>query len=103
MSRSRLCRICRDFHDVATAWPAACAEHFGPPSNGAPYIVSDGMDAIENPANGLMYDSRSAYYRAVREAGGAIVEPGMVSKRPEMIGPPVAETMRRVIQQLQSR
>jgi hypothetical protein len=31
------------------------------------------MDAIMNHANGLMYDSRSAYERGVRDAGCEIV------------------------------
>lgn len=39
----------------------------------APYIRTDGMDAVRNPADGLLYDSRSAYERAVRDAGCEIV------------------------------
>ena len=39
----------------------------------APYIRSDGMDATLNHANGHVYDSKSAYERAVKEAGCEIV------------------------------
>lgn len=39
----------------------------------APYIRTDGMEATWNPANGRTYDSRSAYYAAVRDAGCHIV------------------------------
>lgn len=39
----------------------------------APYIRSDGMDATLNHANGLLYDSKSAYERAVKDAGCEIV------------------------------
>lgn len=39
----------------------------------APYIRTDGMDVIVNHANGLLYDSKSAYYRAVKDAGCEIV------------------------------
>ena len=39
----------------------------------APSIRPDGMDAIQSMANGEMYDSRSAYYRSVKQAGCEIV------------------------------
>lgn len=39
----------------------------------APYIRPDGMSATWNPATGRTYDSRSAYYRAVKDAGCEIV------------------------------
>lgn len=38
-----------------------------------PYIRTDGMDAILNHADGQMYDSRSSYERAVKNAGCVIV------------------------------
>lgn len=38
-----------------------------------PAIRPDGMGDTLNPANGLLYDSRSAYERAVRDAGCVIV------------------------------
>lgn len=36
-------------------------------------IISDGMNATLNPANGRTYDSKSAYYKAVRAAGCEII------------------------------
>lgn len=39
----------------------------------APYIRTDGMDATWNPATGETYDSKSAYERAVKDAGCVIV------------------------------
>lgn len=39
----------------------------------APYIRSDGMDAIVSQADGRSYDSKSAYERSVRAAGCEIV------------------------------
>ena len=39
----------------------------------SPYIRPDGMSDLRNHANGLLYDSKSAYYKAVREAGCEIV------------------------------
>jgi hypothetical protein len=39
----------------------------------APYIRTDGMAPIRSMADGLMYDSKSAYERGVRAAGCEIV------------------------------
>jgi len=39
----------------------------------APYIRADGMDVTWNPATGQLYDSKSAYEKAVRAAGCEIV------------------------------
>ncbi len=39
----------------------------------APYIRTDGMDALRSMADGRMYDSKSAYYASVRAAGCEIV------------------------------
>lgn len=38
-----------------------------------PYIRSDGMDATVCHADGETYDSKSAYYKAVKDAGCEIV------------------------------
>lgn len=39
----------------------------------SPAIRPDGMDTIRNHANGLLYDSKSAYYKGVKDAGCEIV------------------------------
>ena len=39
----------------------------------SPYIRPDGMSDLRNHADGLLYDSKSAYYKAVRQAGCEIV------------------------------
>ena len=39
----------------------------------APYIRTDGMDPLVSMADGRTYDSRSAYYDSVRQAGCEIV------------------------------
>lgn len=39
----------------------------------APMVVSDGLADVLNPADGKRYDSKRAYYRAVRAAGAEIV------------------------------
>lgn len=39
----------------------------------APYIRSDGMSDTRNPVDGRLYDSKSQFERAVRDAGCTIV------------------------------
>lgn len=39
----------------------------------APMIISDQLPDTWNPANGQTYDSRSAYYRAVKDMGCEVV------------------------------
>jgi hypothetical protein len=70
----RKCRSCGDIHSVSE-WPRECLEQFRKKRSDLPMpaIRSDGMDPIVNHANGLLYDSRSAYERAVKDAGCVIV------------------------------
>jgi hypothetical protein len=37
-----------------------------------PRIISDKLDDVWNPVNGKKYDSKSAYYNAVKDAGYTI-------------------------------
>lgn len=103
MARSRACRVCGGWHDLAEPWPSACYGHFGTIATGTgPNIRPDGMDAIENPVDGRKYDSKSAYYAAVKRAGCEIFgNETYVGKRPEL--PPVQHSMRQAIEQLKSR
>ncbi len=55
-----------------------------------PAIRTDGMADTINPANGLLYDSRSAYERAVRDAGCVIVGDDSAYTDPK---PPEFETV----------
>ena len=70
----RVCQSCGDIHEVS-AWPRACLEQFRKARSHLPMpaIRADGMDPIINHANGLMYDSRSAYERGVKDAGCEII------------------------------
>ncbi len=38
-----------------------------------PSIISDHLDGVKNPVDGKVYDSKSAYYQAVKDAGCEIV------------------------------
>ena len=39
----------------------------------APMVIPDGMDDTRNHADGQMYDSRSSYMRAVKDAGCQVI------------------------------
>lgn len=75
-ARGVLCKNCGKVH-WSGEWPRECVEaRYGESKRGSvpvPYIRTDGMDAMLNHANGLMYDSRSAYERAVKDAGCEII------------------------------
>jgi hypothetical protein len=73
MARSRLCRACRDFHDLEQAWPEACLSHFGVRADPAPFVIADGMAPIRSMADGRVYDSWSGYKASVRRAGCEII------------------------------
>lgn len=38
-----------------------------------PQLIRDGLDDVWNPVNGKRYDSKSAYYAAVKASGNEIV------------------------------
>lgn len=68
----RMCKVCRSLHEVRE-WPEGCAAHYGEAPRQATYVRPDGMDPIQSMVSGKMHDSRSAYYREVRQAGCEIV------------------------------
>lgn len=67
----RWCKVCRGWHSIETGPPDNCR----PERNMArsdlptPRLIRDGLDDVWCPVNGKTYDSKSAYYRAVKEAG----------------------------------
>lgn len=108
MSRAtyRKCQACGDIHDVA-AWPRTCLEQFRKARSHLPMpaIRSDGMDAIMNHANGLMYDSRSAYERGVRDAGCEIVGSEKIkpNARPVLSDRELKQDIKTAIDQVEAR
>jgi hypothetical protein len=68
-----------------------------------PAIISDTLDGVRNPVDGRVYDSKSRYYDAVKQAGCEIVgndssftQPKMPEYKPEGVGRDIA----RAIEQL---
>jgi len=108
MSRAtyRKCHSCGDIHDVA-AWPGPCLEQFRKARSDLPMpaIRSDGMDPIMNHANGLMYDSRSAYERGVKDAGCVIVGDDKLtpSPRPVLSDRELKQDIKTAIDQVEAR
>lgn len=54
-----------------------------------PYIISDRLDDVICPLNGRPYDSKSAYYQTVKDAGCEIAGSDPIVSRPRVpIEPP---------------
>ncbi len=100
MARSRLCRCCKDFHDLAQPWPDACASHFGDSGSAGFYVQSDTMDPIRSMADGKMYDSKSRYRSDLRARG--LIEVGNEMHAPAKMpgAPPLRQTLRDTYRQL---
>jgi hypothetical protein len=108
MSRAtyRKCQACGDIHELSE-WPRACLEQFRKARSHLPMpaIRADGMDPILNHANGLMYDSRSAYERGVKDAGCEIVgnEKLTAKPRPTLSDRELKQDIKTAIDQVEAR
>ena len=116
VSRQRICKFCGDLHEVAR-WPDNCKDN-------VPYQRSDypspalrhdrlpgGVNGMVNHADGRRYDSKSAYYAAVRASGCEIVgddsslRPSMLMDKEQRREPheaEVAQAARQAVEQLTS-
>ena len=100
----RKCKQCGGFH-ATSAWPAECFDQFRKAKSDLPmpYIRSDGMDPIMNHADGRLYDSKSAYYGAVKAAGCEIVGDAKLEPRNEPTLPPgIGKDIKQAIEQLKA-
>lgn len=70
----RICRDCGGMHRT-DEWPSECFGQFERARSALPMpaIRADGMDPTMNHADGRLYDSRSGYERAVKDAGYEII------------------------------
>lgn len=99
MARSRLCRCCSEFHDLAQPWPQACASHFGESATSGLHLISDNIDPFRSQADGKMYDSKSAYRRTLKARG--LIEVGNENVQTQRTAlPPVKQDLRRALEQL---
>lgn len=98
----RLCKSCTQMHEVS-AWPSECMPEARKRSAlPCPAIRSDGMDATLNHADGQLYDSRSAYERAVKDAGCVIVGNDQPDERKITEVPNVGQDVKTAIEQLKA-
>lgn len=67
----RFCKVCRGWHSLDEPWPHNCRSepNWNRADLPAPRLIRDGLDDVWNPVNGKIYDSKSSYYRAVKDAG----------------------------------
>ena len=71
--RQRLCRMCREWHDVEE-WPMECTQASPQARSDAlpvPQFILDTMAPVKSMADGRYYDSKSAI-RAGYKAGGFV-------------------------------
>jgi hypothetical protein len=81
--------------ELVPKWQAGPSERVG-----GPYIISDHLDGTASPISGKIYDSKSAYYRHIRNNGCQIVgNEKMEAPRPVSMGDP-SRDIARAIQQL---
>lgn len=72
----------------------------------APMLIRDGMDPIRNHADGGVYDSKSAYYKAVKAAGCEIVgnDSSLAKAKPkEYVPEGVGHDIKRAIDELKAK
>jgi hypothetical protein len=84
-------------------------KRFAPPLHGSghtgPFVQSDVMDPIRSMADGRMYDSKSEYRRGLKARGCIEVgnERAPFDRRPEFVSRGVGDSIKRAIEQLESR
>lgn len=72
----------------------------------APMLIRDGMDPIRNHADGGIYDSKSAYYKAVKAAGCEVVgnDSSLAKAKPkEYVPEGVGRDIKRAIDELKAK
>jgi hypothetical protein len=71
MAHQRFCKVCRSWHDLDAPWPDNCLpeRNLARSDLPTPRLIRDGLDNVWNPVDGRTYDSKSAYYSAVKAAG----------------------------------
>lgn len=100
MARSRFCRVCHEFHDLAQAWPRDCYGHFGEQAQDPRfYVQSDTIEPFRSMADNRMYDSKSRYRADLKARGMIEVGNEVVEHRPAPM-PPVKQTLREVYHRL---
>lgn len=72
-------------------------------ASAAPMVISDHLSDVRNPVDGKVYDSKSRYYRTVREAGCEIVGNEPIRPRAPFVPQGIGADIKKSIEQLRSR
>ena len=73
----RLCRVCNGWHDLDEPWPHNCRRERPQRSHlTAPMLIRDTTDPFQSMADGMFYDSKSAYRRSLVNGPEKYVELG---------------------------
>jgi len=90
MARERLCKVCRNWHEL-DAWPHNCMK--AAPNRSelpAPMLIRDNMDETRSMLDGKVYDSKSSLRKTYKQAG--VVEVGNDSSYTDTAGITARET-----------
>jgi hypothetical protein len=92
MPRQRLCRVCREWHNLDAPWPLECYEHRTPVARAdfpTPGHIGDHMDPTQSMLDGKFYESKSALRATYRAAGveeigndSCVLDPKPLAKEP---------------------
>lgn len=99
MSRSRFCRVCRDFHDVDEPWPEACYGHFGIQADESIQVVRD-MEPYRSMIDGSVIDGRKRHRDHLKAHGCIEVgnDTSHIKRKPEApISPSRKESLHRML------
>jgi hypothetical protein len=84
MARERLCKVCRNWHEL-DAWPHNCMKAAPNRSElAAPMLIRDCMDETRSMLDGKVYDSKSSLRKTYKQAG--VVEIGNDSSYTDTAG-----------------
>ena len=80
----RLCKMCRDWHDVE-AWPAECVarEEIRAGAFPTPRVMSDSIPPTVSQIDGKTYDSKSRLFSHYRDHGAHVVPKGYRADPPQ--------------------
>src|SRR5258708_26476447 len=81
----RLCRACREWHDMGQPWPRECLSHFKVRTQSRsdlprPTVISDSLEGVQSMVSGERFDSKSDLRRhylanGVIEVGNETIKP----------------------------
>lgn len=103
MATFRLCKNCKDFHDIMD-WPIGCMDI--EPSRSKlpmPNLATDVMDAVQSQATGKMHDSKSSLRKEYKSLGMIEVGNDPARNRPKPKPKPDSKGIKKTIEKATAR